>query len=206
MNWFTNQGWNSSMTALQHHTGLFNTGQTEDWCTNQNQLMRQETDKNKRKKSKSNSSGTSLGFTRWTVSHYKHCGSPTNIHREIPPIAPNLTTIPSTIIMLPTQSKMVILDCSQSTESLHSESESNWIIRYLAIPTPRRLRTVQRWTTHKPLLGSCHRYLASCRCRRRASPRWGRSSRGRGCHSCSGSTGCRRPRPSSTCRTRSTPC
>ena len=47
-------------------------------------------------------------------------------------------------------------------------------------------------------------YLASCRCTRTASRRSGRSSRGRGCRSCCGSTGCRTPRPSSTCRTRST--
>lgn len=46
-------------------------------------------------------------------------------------------------------------------------------------------------------------HLASCRCRRTASPPSGRSSRDPGCHSRRGSTGRRRPLPSSTPRTRS---
>lgn len=47
-------------------------------------------------------------------------------------------------------------------------------------------------------------YLASCRCRHKASLRSGHSSRGRGCHSCLCSMGCRRPLLSSSPHTRST--
>lgn len=47
-------------------------------------------------------------------------------------------------------------------------------------------------------------YLASCRCRRKASLRSGHSSRDRGCHSCLCSMGCRRPLLSSSPHTRST--
>lgn len=53
--------------------------------------------------------------------------------------------------------------------------------------------------------GSAPSHLASCRCRRTASRPSGRSSRGRGCRSCSCSRGCCRPRPSSSPGTRSTP-
>ena len=58
------------------------------------------------------------------------------------------------------------------------------------------------------LLGvyGAYSYLASSRCRHTASPRWGRSNRGRGCHSCSCSKGCRRPRLSNTCHIHSTLC
>lgn len=47
-------------------------------------------------------------------------------------------------------------------------------------------------------------HLANCRCRRTASPRWGRSSRGRGSRSCFCSKGCHTPRLSSTCHIHST--
>lgn len=49
-------------------------------------------------------------------------------------------------------------------------------------------------------------HLANCRCRRTASPQWGRSSRGRGSRSCSYSKGCRKLPLSSICRIRSTLC
>lgn len=48
-----------------------------------------------------------------------------------------------------------------------------------------------------------HSYLASCRCRRTASPRWGRSNRGRGYRNYSCSKGCHRPHLSSICHIRS---
>lgn len=49
-------------------------------------------------------------------------------------------------------------------------------------------------------------HLASCHCRHKASPLWGRSSRGQGCRSCFCNKGCHRLRLSSTCRIHSTLC
>lgn len=56
------------------------------------------------------------------------------------------------------------------------------------------------------LVGTVSPHLANCRCRRTASPQWGRSSRGRGSRSCSYSKGCRKLPLSSICRIRSTLC
>lgn len=72
---------------------------------------------------------------------------------------------------------------------------------------PRLLASIETSGLFPSLLvKTASSHLANCRCRRTASPQWGRSSRGRGFRSCFYSTGCRKLPLSNICHIRSTLC